>query len=161
MGNPAESRFLRRLWRLQFVLFGIVSVSTLLHDGRVYPAGLDAAADPAAPFSVLLAEVIVIHAILTKLTGRPPELAAPWPAWRNRLWAIGLALPWCVPLLTSQPPTISSCPPAPGGNPGVPVVETERFERNGSVDSRGNRVAALVSAPVLAVFLFVSVRSRP
>ena len=150
---------LRRLWRLQFVLVGIVSVSTLLTTVVFIPRVSMLLLTRAAPFSVLLAEVVVIHAILAKLTGRPPELAAPWPAWRNRLWAVGLALP-LVRAATHKPTADDLVLPLLLLVGTLVYLWWKRSDSSGTApsDSRGNRVAALVSASVLAVFLFISVK---
>ena len=93
--TPADrqSAFLRRLQGLQLALVALVTVSTLLTTVVFVPRVAMLFLLRAAPFSVLLAQILVVRAIIAKLAGDPPDLAGPWPAWRRRLWLAGLLLP--------------------------------------------------------------------
>jgi hypothetical protein len=152
-----QNPILRRLWSLQAVLVGILAVCTLLTTVVFIPQVSMLFLTRTAPFSVLLAEVVVIHAILSKFTGRPVELAAPWPPWRNWLWSVGLALPLLRAAI--HKPTADDLV-----LPILLLVGTLVYlgwrRRARSVipsDTTASRFATWLSAPVLAAFLVVSV----
>lgn len=93
-----------RLRPLQLTLIAVVVVSTLLTTVVFIPTVSMLFLWRLTPFSVLLAQVLVIRAILAKLTGSPNELAAPWPTWRRRVWLAGLILPLLRPVFVLPDP---------------------------------------------------------
>jgi hypothetical protein len=150
---------LARMRVLQLTLIGIVAVSTLLTTAVFIPRISMLFLWRLAPLSVLLAQVLVIRAILAKLTGTPVELAAPWPAWRRRLWAAGLILPLLRPVFSRSVVTDLVLPL-------LLLLGTIGFAwwRSGSRAGThpatvGRTLPATVAVAVLVPFLFLSLRS--
>jgi hypothetical protein len=159
--EPEEKRppLIARMHGLQFALIGIVTLSTLLTTVVFIPRVSMLFLWRLAPFSVLLAQVQVIRSLVAKLTGTPVELAAPWPAWRRRVWTIGLLLP-LVRLLFHRPVLTDLVLPLlmMVGTIGFTWFSHRRPAAIGPAPL-GRTLPTAVSVAVLLPFLFLSLKT--